>query len=313
MKHVPNLKGLSAKEISEILDKAAEIKASPLDFAQSLAFESLAMLFQKTSTRTRVSFEVAMAQLGGHAIHLDWAASNFGLSKIEYETEYLSRNVTSIMARLLHHSDLQEVVGASKVPVINGCCEKFHPCQALTDVLTMQEFWEGDVRESHLAYLGVQNNVTNSLVLIFDKLGLQLTLATPELQPSSEAYDSDVQTIINANPRINHDPDARSAVQSADFVYTDTWIDMQYFNDADHAVEQEKRIEEMMPYQLNRELLDGIECRIMHDMPIHPGYEITDDMVRDPRSIIFSQSSNRLHSQKGLLWWLYREAKKGEV
>ena len=308
MRHIPHLKDLSSDEVGAILAKAQEIKANPKDFRTALDAESLAMLFQKTSTRTRVSFEVTMTELGGHGIFVDWRSSNFVLSGIEYETEYLSRNVSCIMARLLHHEDLKKIISASQVPVINGCDEKFHPCQALTDVLTMMEHHEGDISEAHLVYVGVQNNVSNSLSIIADKLGFRLTLATPTPDDNGESQDADVAQIISGSARVNQTTDAKAAVQDADFVYTDTWIDMQYFNNPDLAEEKERTMEKMLPYQINRELLDGVNCRIMHDMPIHDNYEITPEMVRDPRAIIFPQSENRLHAQKGLLWWLYREA-----
>ncbi len=249
-----------------------------------------------------------MSELGGHGIYVDWATSNFVLSGVEYETEYLSRNVSCIMARLLHHSDLLKIISGSQVPVINGCCEKFHPCQALTDVLTMTEHFDGDVTSARLTYLGVQNNVSNSLVILCGKLGINLTLATPDENDNGESQDADVKEMIRASANITHTSDPRQAVQDADFVYTDTWIDMQYFNDPDHDTEKQARLEQMMPYQINEALLSGIDCSIMHDMPIHDGFEITPAMVRDPRAIIFEQAENRLHAQKGLLWWIYEQA-----
>jgi ornithine carbamoyltransferase len=249
-----------------------------------------------------------MTELGGHAIYVDWMTSNFVLSGIGYETEYLSRNVSCIMARLMHHTDLEEIIAASKVPVINGCCEKFHPCQALTDLLTITEHYKGDIRDAHLVYVGVQNNVSNSLVIICEKLGVGLTLCTPEPSDNGESLDADVQEILQNSARISHNPDPGSAVAGADFVYTDTWIDMQYFNNPDFAEEKAARMEQMLPYQINASLLAELDCKIMHDMPIHDGYEISADMVYDPRSIIFDQAENRLHAQKGLLWWLYEQA-----
>ena len=308
IRHVPNLKDLDTAEIIAILDKAAEIKANPAAFDTALHGKSLAMLFQKTSTRTRVSFEVGMTQLGGHALFIDWDSSNFVLSGIEHETEYLSRNVDCIMARLLHHADLERIIAGSQVPVINGCCEKFHPCQALTDVMSIREHWQGDLADVHLVYLGVQNNVSNSLTLIADKLGMRLTLATPPDSGNGESLDADVQEIIAGSRRIQHVPDPKAAVQDADFVYTDTWIDMQYFNNPDHADEKTATLEKMLPYQLNEALIDGIDCKVMHDMPIHDGYEISATLAKDPRAIIYEQAANRLHSQKGLLWWLFNEA-----
>ena len=306
MRHLPNLKSFNAQEITAILEKAAQMKAYPKEFSNLLKNESMAMIFQKTSTRTRVSFEVAMTELGGHGIYIDWSTSNFVLSGIEYETEYLSRNVSSIMARLLHHNDLEKIISSSKVPVINGCCERYHPCQALTDILTMSEF--GDLNSTHLVYVGVQNNVSNSLTIACAKLGINLTLATPVLKRKEESFELEVQELIEQSKYVNHTTNVKEAVRTADFVYTDTWIDMQYFNDPAHAGEKSARLAQMMPYQINSELLKGLSCKIMHDMPIHSGYEITAEMVHDPRSIIFQQSENRLHAQKGLLWWIYREA-----
>ncbi len=308
MRHIPNLKDLSTEEIQNILDRAATIKANPKEYSQLLTGESLAMLFQKTSTRTRVSFEVAMTELGGHAIYMDWMTSNFVLSGIEYETEYLSRNVSCIMARLKHHLDLEKIISSSRVPVINGCCEKFHPCQALTDILTVSEHYDGELSSAHIVYVGVQNNVSNSLAGICSKLGIQLSIATPKADAKGESLDEDTQSMISSSDRIQHVTDPKEVIGSADFVYTDTWIDMQYFNNPDFKNEKDARVKQMAPYQINRALVKGIDCKIMHDMPIHDGYEITPEMVRDPRSIIFEQAENRLHAQKGLLWWLYDQA-----
>ena len=309
MRQVPNLKAFAAEDIQEILDKATAIKANPQDFHNALFRKSLAMLFQKTSTRTRVSFEAAMTELGGHAIHIDWMTSNFVLSGVEHETAYLSRNVDCIMARLMHHSDLQKIIRVSQVPVINGCDEMFHPCQALTDILTLSEYHEGDLSDAHLAYVGIQNNVSNSLVIICDKLNIHLTLSTPKPSDMDNSMDADVQAIIGSSAKINHTTNPRAAVQSADFVYTDTWIDMQYFNNPDHKAENHARLKQMMPYQINATLLKGIDCKIMHDMPIHDGFEISAEMTGDHRAIIYQQAANRMHAQKGLLWWLLHETK----
>ncbi|MFT7687896.1 MAG: ornithine carbamoyltransferase [Candidatus Azotimanducaceae bacterium] len=307
MKHVANLKDFSKEEITLILEKAKEIKRNPAEFYNSLHRKTLAMLFQKTSTRTRVSFEAAMTELGGHAIYIDWSSSNFVLSGIEHETEYLSRNVACIMARLFHHSDLQKIISASKVPVINGCDDLYHPCQALTDVLTMTEHFEGNLSEAHLVYVGVQNNVSNSLVTICNKLDIQLTLATPELDDNGECQDAEIQNILKNSSKIRHTCDPKDAVQDADFVYTDTWIDMQYFNNPEHADENEKKLKKMAPYQINKSLLSGLKCKVMHDMPIHDGFEISAEMTQDERAIIYPQSENRMHAQKGLLWYLLQD------
>lgn len=308
MRHLPHLKDLQAAEIIDILDKAAQIKAAPDEYRELLRGMSLAMLFQKTSTRTRVSFEVGMTELGGHALYIDWDTSNFVLSGIEHETEYLSRNVQCIMARLLRHDDLLRIIAGSQVPVINGCDEKFHPCQALTDVMSIRENTDKPLDDVNLTFIGVQNNVSNSLAIICHKLGINLTLATPDDDDNGESLDADVQEIIERSGTVERTSDPIAAVENADFVYTDTWIDMQYFNNPDHKDENDAKLRKMMPFQVNAKLIGDKPLRIMHDMPVHDGFEITTDMIRDSRSIIYEQAANRLHAQKGLLWWLLAEA-----
>jgi len=302
MRHLPDFKGYTKVELLEILSRALDIKKNRCRYQDALARRTLAMLFQKTSTRTRVSFEVPMTEMGGHAIYLNWSTSNFILTDIDFETEYLSRNVAAIMARLYHNDDIQKIVSSSKVPVINGCCNKFHPCQALSDIFTIREHWEGKLEEVNLAFIGLQNNVSNSLVEICDKLGINLTLVTPDGR--SDAADADVERLIKTSPKIHRCDDPRDAVKNAHFVYTDTWIDMDLYNDPNRKEEREAVIKRMMPFQVNQKLLEGINCKIMHDMPIHPGFEIDRETVRDPRAIIFNQAENRLDTQKGILWWL---------
>ena len=304
MQHIANLKALSADDLKAILDLSETIKGDPRAYEYALHRKSLAMLFQKTSTRTRLSFEVAMTQLGGHGVFMDWKSSNFVLSSIRHESAYMSRNADCIMARLMHHADLLELIEGSQVPVINGCCEKFHPCQALTDVLTMREHADGDLSGKTLCYVGVQNNVSNSLTLICDKLGINLILATPEADDNGESRDADVDQIIRTSATVSHTTDPGAGVTAADFVYTDTWIDMQYFNNPEYKEANEATLDRMMPYQVNEALVGDRPVRIMHDMPIHEGFEISAGLVNDPRSVIFDQAENRLHAQKGLLVWL---------
>jgi ornithine carbamoyltransferase len=194
-----------------------------------------------------------MTQLGGHALFIDWRTTNFMLADITDEIRYLSRNVDCIMARLLCNSDLLKMAGASRVPVINGCDEKYHPSQALADLISIKEK-HGKLEGAKLVYIGVHNNVCNSL----------------------------------------------EAVADADFVYTDTWIDMEFFTDPKFATEKEKRIKLMMPYQINAELLRDNNVYIMHDMPIHRGYEISAEAIENPKSVIYEQAENRLYSAKAI-------------
>ena len=177
----------------------------------------------------------------------------------------------------------------------------------LTDIFTVQEQSEKNLRDIQIVYLGVQNNVSNSLALICNALGIKLILSTPERKYDEESADADVAKVIEESPYVLHESDPTQVVHLADFIYTDTWVDMQYFNDPDHQNKSAERIESLMKYQVNAELLEGIPCKIMHDMPIHDGYEITDEVVRDNRSIIFQQAENRLHAQK-VYCWLFEQA-----
>jgi len=293
-----SLKEWSREDIETVIDRAIYIKKHPEEFHDALRVRSLAMLFQKTSTRTRVSFEVGMTQLGGHALFIDWNKSNFTLSDIRDEVRYLSRNVDLIMARLLKNSDVVTLAENSSVPVINGCCEKYHPCQILTDLVTLKEIF-GRVDGVNLVYTGIHNNVCNSFILAASKVGLNLTLVCPEIH--EPCVDQEVMDILESSPNITQAKSLKEAAKSADVVYTDSWVDMEYFLDPAFEKEKQRRVELMMPCQINKENLAGSNAYIMHDMPIHEGYEITRDMIESEKSVIFQQSENRLHSQKAII------------
>ena len=297
-RHLINFKNWNSEELLEIIDKSIEIKRNPEKYRNALEGKSLAMIFQKTSTRTRVSFEVAMTQLGGHAIYLDWRTTQFVLADIRDETSYLSRNVDCIMARLLKNADLQLMAEASLVPVINGCDEKYHPCQALTDLMTMKEK-KGRLEGLKLVYIGVHNNVCNSLIEACTKLGVEITTVTPIIH--EPALDEEIIEKAKKTGLYKTEKDVKKAVRDADFVYTDTWIDMELFLDPKFKEEKEKRIKLMMPYQVNSQLLAESKALIMHDMPIHRGYEISGEAVESKRSIIYEQAENRLYTAKAIL------------
>ncbi|HKZ94202.1 MAG TPA: ornithine carbamoyltransferase [Candidatus Bathyarchaeia archaeon] len=296
--HLLALKDWTPKRIVEVIDKSIEIKKNPARHRNTLSDKSLAMIFQKTSTRTRVSFEVAMTQLGGHALYLDWRTTNLVLADIRDETQYLSRNVDCIMARLMKHSDLQAMAEASRVPVINGCDEKYHPCQALADLMTIKEK-KGKLKGVKLVYIGVHNNVCNSLIVGCTKTGVEITAVTPLRNEPS--IDTGLLKAGEKTGLFHSTLDVKKAVKDADFVYTDTWVDMEFFTDPKFKDEKEKRIKLMMPYQINKDLMKGSKAYIMHDMPIHRGYEINADIIENPKSIIYQQSENRLHTAKAVL------------
>jgi len=298
MMHLLTLKEWTPKQIEDVVNESIEIKKNPEKYRTSLKDKSLAMIFQKTSTRTRVSFEVAMAQLGGHALYLDWRTTNLVLADIRDETRYMSRNVDCIMARLLKHADLRAMAEASKVPVINGCDEKYHPCQAIADLMTVKET-KGKLKGTKLVYIGVHNNVCNSLIVGCTKTGVEITTVTPMKNEAS--IDKELLEVAEKTGLYTSTLDVKKAVKDADFVYTDTWVDMEFFLDPKFKEEKEKKIKLMMPYQINKKLMRGSDALIMHDMPIHRGYEISDDVIESPNSIIYDQSENRLHSAKGIL------------
>ena len=287
-----------------MIDKSLKIRSKPVNYRATLENKSLAMIFQKTSTRTRASFEVAMTQLGGHAIYLDWRTTNLVLADIRDETKYLSRNVDCIMARLFKNADLRAMAEASLVPVINGCDEKYHPCQAVSDLVTIKQK-RGYLEGLKLVYVGIHNNVCNSLIEGCTKVGVEITTVTPIVNEPS--IDNDLLDKAKRTGLYKTTKDVKRAIDKADFVYTDTWVDMEFFLDPKFKEEKEKRMKTMMPYQVNKELLRESDTLIMHDMPIHRDYEIAGDVVESPNSIIYEQSENRLHSAKGILLELLGE------
>jgi ornithine carbamoyltransferase len=296
--HLINFKSFSAQQLNAFIDLGIQVKCNPEKNLNALANKSLALIFQKTSTRTRVAFEVAMTQLGGHALHIDWRTTNFTLADIYDETQYLSRNVDCIMARLLQNVDLLRMAQASHVPIVNGCDEKYHPSQVIADLITIKEKM-GKLKDVKLTFIGVHNNVCNSLIEGCTKTGVRLTTVTPIV--NENARDEELLEGAKKTGLWESTLDVKDAVAEADFVYTDTWIDMEFFTDPKFASEKKKRLKLMMPYQVNRELLKSSSACIMHDMPIHRGYELTGDLVEDKRSVIYEQSANRLHSAKAIL------------
>lgn len=295
--HLLNFKELSNQELTKLVDKAIEIKTNPKKYQKVLEGKSAALIFQKTSTRTRISFEVAMTQLGGHGLFIDWRTTNLTMADLTDEMGYLSRNVDCIMARLLHNSDLMKMAKSSRVPVINGCDEKYHPSQAIADLITIKEK-KGKLKGTKMVYVGVHNNVCNSLIEGCTKVGAKITTVTPIFNEASR--DQELMDDAKKTGLWESTMDLKKAVSDADFVYTDTWIDMEFFTDPKFEAEKEKRIKLMMPYQINAKLLKGSDAFIMHDMPIHRGYEIAPEAIESPKSVIYEQAENRLYSAKAI-------------
>jgi len=297
-RHLMDWKYWPENAIFDLMNLARKIKQNRWEYQGLMQGNTLAMIFQKTSTRTRISFEVSMTEMGGHAIYIDWISSNFILSDIQLETQYLSRNVAFILARLKSNADLMKMAEVSDVPVINGCCNLYHPCQSLADLLTIL-LDRGSLEGAKIAYVGVYNNVVNSLVSLSAVFGVHLTLVCPVKE--KEVVDQESLDKLKKKGLVKETLDLKAALVGQDYVYTDTWVDMEFFLDPAFQHKKEERVNLMLPYQLNKKNLAGFGGKIMHDMPIHDGYEITKEMVNDPRSIIFTQAENRLEVQKALL------------
>ncbi len=291
---------LTADEIGVLFARAAELKAEYLverrHATPPLERRTLAMLFQRPSLRTRVTFEAGMTQLGGHAIYLTEGVVLGGRETVGDVARNLDRFVDGIMARTGPHEVVLELAAQASIPVINGLTIREHPCQALADLFTLHERF-GDLRGLPFAFVGDGNNVYHSLALMGATLGMEVRLAHPA------GYGPDDRIVARASEiasttggRLVFAPDPREAAEGAAVVYTDAWTSM------GQEAEAEERRDAFARYQVNRDLLAvAPEAVVMHCLPAHRGEEITSDVMDGPRSIIFEQSENRLHAQKALL------------
>jgi ornithine carbamoyltransferase len=286
-------------EVHRILDEALKLKMlrrSRIPF-RPLFGKTLAMVFQKPSNRTRVSFEVGMYHLGGHALPLSPQELQIGKRETPSDTgRVLARYIDAIMVRTFDHEDLEELAGAADVPVINGLSDSHHPCQALADLLTVREEL-GGLEGVKIAYVGDGNNVAHSLALGCALTGAELTIAHPPGHgPDPKIIDLAVE--LGAAPTLTEDPQA--GVAGARVVYTDVWASM------GQEAEGEERKKQFMPYQVNEELMSHAapEAIFLHCLPAHRGEEVTAGVIDGPRSRVFDQAENRLHAQKALLYLL---------
>ncbi|MGG4141705.1 ornithine carbamoyltransferase [Paenibacillus algorifonticola] len=298
MQHFLSFEHITKEQLQSIIEQAVEIKRNPQLYSKAADNKGLLMFFQKSSTRTNLSFQSGMNQLGGYVVPMDWNSSNFSLSPIQYESRYVSRNSDIIMARLKNHADLLELARYATVPVINGCCDKYHPCQALADLMTIYEV-AGTFSGVTLTYVGIHNNVANSLVEGCMLLGIKLLLVTPIINEPS--WDQLLMDNALQSGWVEQLDSLQDAAAQSQFVYTDTWIDMEFYQEAFYQEEKQRRIKVMLPYQLSSSTLAGCTPYIMHDMPIHPGFEISEELVESEHSVIYQQAENRMHAQKALL------------
>jgi ornithine carbamoyltransferase len=305
MKHFLSIAETSQSEIWELLELARDLKAEHRagGNAPILAGKSLAMVFQKPSLRTRVSFEMGMIHLGGTALYLSPNEIKLGERESVPDVErVLSGYVDGIMARVFAHSDVVSLAENASVPVINGLSDYNHPCQAMADVLTM---WEklGSLRGKALAYVGDGNNVCTSLLFIASKLGINMSVASPQgYEPPSDVLAAAQEFAAETESSISVTNDPHKAVAGAQAIYTDVWTSM------GQEAETEARLRVFRPYQINQELvsLAAANAIVLHCLPAHRGEEITDEVIDGPQSVVFDQAENRMHAQKAILARLLR-------
>jgi ornithine carbamoyltransferase len=281
---------LSSEDLETVLGRAAAIKAGTDD--ADLPRRTLAMLFEKPSTRTRTSFETAMTRLGGHAIFLGPDDIHLGRGEpIKDTARALSGYVDAIMARLFDHADAEELARYADVPVINGLTDDAHPCQILGDLLTIRETF-GGFDDVTVAWVGDGNNVAQSFVLGAALADLDCTVTTPPTYGVDEGV-LDRAAALGRTP--TNVPDPADAVADADVVYTDVWVSM------GQEDERAEKLGAFEGYQVNADLLAGTDAKVMHCLPAHRGEEITDEVIESDRSLVWAQAENRLHAQSGLL------------
>ncbi|QDX91557.1 ornithine carbamoyltransferase [Brevibacillus laterosporus] len=288
------------EEILGLLHYASQIKAMQKSgkVYQPLAGKTLAMIFTKSSTRTRVSFEVGMYQLGGSSLFLTDKDLQLGRGETISDTaKILSSYVDGIMIRTHAHEDVIELAKHASVPVINGLTDLYHPCQALADLLTIQEH-KGKLQGMKLAFIGDGNNVANSLVLAAVILGLDVRVATPPGYEMQEAIVQKAQEYaVQYGGKFLMTHDASVAVDQADVIYTDVWTSMGF------EEENEQRLKDFAAYQVNKALVAKADSAyiFMHCLPVHRGEEVTAEIIDGPHSVVFEEAENRLHAQKALL------------
>lgn len=300
MKHLISIHDLTFDEINEIFELSAKLKEFLKEGKDHsyLKGKTLGMIFTKSSTRTRVSFEVGMYQLGGYSLFLNSNDIQLGRGETIQDTaQVLSRYIDGIMIRTFAHKDVIDLANYGSIPVINGLTDLMHPCQALADLFTIHEK-KGDLKGLKLAYIGDGNNMAHSLLHGCAKVGMDISVATPkgfECDPDIVKEAMDDAGSSGSKIVLTNDP--VEAIKDADVVYTDTWVSM------GQEAEKEKRIKIFSPYQVNKELfsLAKSNALFLHCLPAYRGFEVTDDVIDGPNSVVFDEAENRLHVQKAIM------------
>ena len=300
-KDLLSIHDLSTDEVAEILDFAAELKTMQKAGVEHklLAGKTLGMIFEKSSTRTRVSFEVGIFQLGGTGLFLSSKDLQLGRGEpIKDTARVLSRYLDGIMIRTFEQAKVEELAKFAKIPVINGLTDLLHPCQVLTDLLTIREHKGKNFRALKMAYVGDGNNMTNSYLYGAAKVGMTLAVATPEgYKPNQQVFDNALADAEETGANLSWTENPVDAVRDADIIATDTWASM------GQEAEHDARKKIFAPYQVNKNLLSHASKNaiVLHCLPAYRGEEITDEVLEDNAHVIFDEAENRLHTQKAIM------------
>jgi ornithine carbamoyltransferase len=299
-----SIKDFSPSDIQYLLTLGRQVKAHPGTYCETLKRKTLALIFEKPSLRTRVSFDVGIQQLGGFSIYLSPAEINLGKRESVYDVaKNLERMVQGIMIRTFAHEIVEQMAEFSGIPIINGLTDYSHPCQALADYMTMWEV-KGQLEGLKVAYVGDGNNVAHSLMFTGAQLGAHVWVATPKgYEPKADAlrWSSERARVTGGSCTVTNDP--REAVSGADVVYTDVWASM------GQEAEKQERARIFAPYQVNKELFGQAkpDAIFMHCLPAHRGDEVTAEVIDSPRSVVFQEAENRLHAQKSVMIELMKD------
>ena len=292
----------SPADARDLLQRAAEIKAKPARYASTLRGKHIALIFEKPSLRTRVTFEVGIQSMGGFVVFLDHTQARLGeRESIPDVARNLQCWVQGIVARVYEQRVLEEMAQNISIPVINALSDKFHPCQALADFLTLEEKF-GSLKGLKLAYVGDGNNVCNSLIFLAARLGVNLRIATPASYAPPQDVLADAKRVAKeTRAKIELFTDSAEAVEGTQAVYTDSWTSMGF------EAEEKMRRQVFKPYQVNRKLMEhaGPDALFMHCLPAHRGQEVTDEVLDGPTSVVLQQSENRMYVQKAILHALF--------
>ena len=300
-RHFLSIDDVTPDELGHLLELAAKVRQSPEDYASRLNGRAVALIFEKPSTRTRVSFEVGVAALGGHPLALSSSELQLGRGEtIEDTGRVLSRYCDALVLRTFGQERLEALAAGASVPVVNSLSDYEHPCQILADLLTVQEK-KRQAKDRTIAYLGDGNNVAHSLLLGGTMLGMRVRVATPPgFEPIPQVVEraTEIAGLTGGSVEVTNDP--KAAAEDADILYTDVWASM------GQEREHDERVLVFTPYRLDGASVDRAadDVIVLHCLPAHRGEEITDDVIDGPHSVVWDQAENRLHTQKALLLWL---------